>query len=85
MVAVGLCAMVGYSLGLLVSQLTPTSRAAAGVSSIVLTALYVLNNVWEELGWFGAVRFVSPFYYANFSRALVPGYGLDVPATVALS
>ena len=84
MVAVGLCAMVGYSLGLLVSQLTQTSRAAAGVSSIVLTALYVLNNVWEELGWFGAVRFASPFYYANFSRALVPGYGLDVQASVAL-
>ncbi len=84
MVAVGLCGMVGYSLGLLVSQLTPTARAAAGVSSIVLTTLYVLNNVWEELGWFGAVRFISPFYYANFSRALVPGYGLDLPATVAL-
>ena len=84
MVAVGLCAMVGYSLGLLVSQLTRTSRLAAGVSSIVLTALYVLNNVWEELDWFGAARFVSPFYYANFSRALVPGYGLDVPASIAL-
>jgi len=76
--------MVGYSIGLLVSQLTPTARIAAGVSSIVLTTLYVLNNVWEELGWFGAVRFISPFYYANFSRALVPGYGLDLPATVAL-
>jgi ABC-2 type transport system permease protein len=84
MVAVGLCGMVGYSLGLLVSQLTPTARAAAGVSSIVLTALYVLNNVWEELHWFGTVRFISPFYYADFSRALVPGYGLHLPATAAL-
>ena len=84
MVAAGLCGMVGYSLGLFVSQLTSTARAAAGVSSIVLTTLYVLNNVWEELGWFGAVRFISPFYYANFSRALVPGYGLDLPATAGL-
>ncbi len=84
MIAVGLCGMVGYSLGLLVSQLTSTSRTAAGASSIVLTALYVLNNVWQELGGFGAVRFISPFYYADFSRALVPGYGLDLPATAAL-
>ncbi len=84
MVAVGLCAMVGYSLGLLVSQLTRTSRAAAGLSSVVLTALYVLNNLWEKLDWFGWVRFASPFYYAHLSRALVPGYGLDVPASLAL-
>src|SRR5574340_813458 len=84
MLGVGLCATVGYSLGLLVSQFTRTARAAAGVSSIVLTALYVLNNVWEELGWFRWVRFVSPFYYANFLRALVPGYGFDLPAVAAL-
>lgn len=81
---VGLCAMVGYSLGLLVSQLTSTSRMAAGVSSIVLTALYVATNVWEEMGALGAVRFVSPFYYSNLSRALVPGHGLDVSGTAAL-
>lgn len=84
MVGVGLCGMVGYALGLLVSQLVPTARGAAGVSSIILTALYVLNNTWEELGWFGAVRFASPFYYANYLRALVPGYGFDLLATLAL-
>lgn len=84
MIGVGLCGMVGYSLGLLVSQLTRTPRLAAGLSSMILTGLYVLNNVWEKLGWFGVVRFISPFYYANFSRALIPGYGLDVAATSAL-
>jgi ABC-2 type transport system permease protein len=84
MLAVGLCAMVGYSLALLLSQLTPTARAASGVTALILTALYVGTNVWEELGWLGAIRFISPFYYFNFSRALVPGYGLDVPACIAL-
>lgn len=82
--ATGLCGLVGYCLGLLVSQLTRTSRVAAGASSVVLTALYVLNNVWEKLGPFEFVRFASPFYYADFSRALVPGYGLDVPASLAM-
>lgn len=84
MAASGLCAMVAYSLGLLVSQLASTTRSAAGVSAIVLTVLYVGTNVWEELGPLGAMRFLSPFHYANASRALVPGYGLDLPATAAL-
>ena len=84
MAAAGLCAMVGYSLGLLVSQLTASAGVAAGLTSILLTMLYVATNVWEEIGAFGAVRFLSPFFYANASRALVPGYGLDLPATGAL-
>jgi len=82
--AAGLCAMVGYCVGLFGSQLTRTSGIAAGVSALLLTALYVATNVWEELGLFGAVRFISPFYYANASRALVPGHGLDLPASAAL-
>lgn len=84
MMASGLCAMVAYSLGLLVSQLTSTSRTAAGVSAILLTVLYVGTNVWEELGPLGVLRFISPFHFANFSRALVPGHGLDAPSMVAL-
>ncbi len=80
----GLCAMVAYSLGLLVSQLVPTARAAAGMSALILTALYVCTNVWDELGIAGVIRFVSPFYYFGFSRALVPGHGFDAPASAAL-
>ena len=82
--ASGLCAMVAYSLGLLISQLTRTARAAAGLSAILLTVLYVGTNVWDELGPLGALRFLSPFYYANFSRALVPGYDFDIPSAGAL-
>lgn len=80
----GLVGLVGYALGLFASQFTASARTAAGVSSIILTALYVATNMGEELGPVGAVRFVSPFYYANFSRALVPGHGFDPLATVAL-
>lgn len=33
-------------------------------------------------GWLGPVHL--PFYYFNASRALVPGYGFDLPAAAAL-
>ena len=82
--AVALCALVAYALGVLVSQLVLTSRAAAGISVMILVALYLGTNVWEEIGPAGVVRFVSPFYYANMSRALVPGYGLDAGGMLAL-
>lgn len=80
----GLAAMVGYALGLLVSQLTGRARTASGISAAVLVTLYVLTNVWDQLGPFAFVRFVSPFHWANASRALVPGHGFDGPATLAL-
>jgi ABC-2 type transport system permease protein len=80
----GLVAIVGYALGLLVSQLTSSARTAAGASSAVLTVLYVATNTGSGLGALDGIRFVSPFHYANASRALVPGHGLDLAATGAL-
>ena len=80
----GLAAMVGYALGLLISQLTRRARTASGLSAAVLVALYVLTNIGDELGPFAAVQYVSPFHWANASRALVPGQGFDGPATLAL-
>lgn len=82
---IGLCALVGYALGVLVSQLTPSPRVGTGVAALVLTGVYLLTNVWQDLGAFGALRFVSPFYYASFSRALVPGHGLHLPASLGLA
>jgi ABC-2 type transport system permease protein len=81
---VGLVGMVGFALGLLVSQVTASARTAAGASGAVLTALYLATNMGDELGPLAGIQFVSPFHYANASRALVPGHGLDLPATAAL-
>ena len=83
-VVAGLCALVAYGLGLLVSQLTTSSRGAAGTAAAVLVALYVGTNVADEIGPLGLLRFVSPFHYANNSRALVPGFGVDMPSLVVL-
>lgn len=80
----GLCAMVAYALGLLVSQLVGSSRAAGGITTLVLALLYVLNNLADEIGAAGAVRHLSPFHYANESRALVPGHGFDPAASAVL-
>ena len=81
--AAGLCALTAYAFGLLVSQLMVSARAAGGVAAAVIAGLYLFTNVWQKLGPAGGARFLSPFYYFNASRALVPGYGFDVPAAAA--
>lgn len=82
--ASGLAAMVGYGVGLLAGQLTSSSRTAAGAGSLVVTALYVLTNLGEELGPLSFLQYLSPFTYANLSRALVPGHGFDLLASATL-
>jgi len=82
--ASGLAAMVGYGLGLLCAQLTSHARTASGVSATVVTALYVATNLGDELGPFAVVQYLSPFTYANHSRALVPGHSGNLPADLIL-
>ncbi len=76
--ASGLGAMMAYAAGVLVSQAVGSARVAAGLTSLLLGVLYVVTNVWQEVGVLGLLRFISPFYYANLSRALVPGEGADL-------
>lgn len=82
--ASGLAAMTGHGIGLLVSQLVGSSRTASGLAAGTVTALYVGTNVGDELGPLAFVQFLSPFTYANRSRALVPGHAFDLPATLVL-
>ncbi len=82
--AAGLCALTAYAAGLLISQLIASPRAASGVTAAVVVGLYLFTNVWQKLGPVGWARFVSPFYYFDTSRALVPGYGFDLAAMAAL-
>ena len=80
----GLVAFAGYGLGMLLSQVVGSVRAAGGIGSLVLCALYVATNLGDRLGAAAIVRYVSPFHWANQSRALVPGHGWDPIATAAL-
>jgi ABC-2 type transport system permease protein len=80
-----LIALVGYALGMLLSQLVGSARSASGIGAAVMCGLYLATNVADSLGPAApVVRFLSPFHHANASRALVPGYGLDPVSTAAL-
>lgn len=80
----GLAALVGYGIGLLAGQLVSSARAAAGAGSVVVVALYLATNLGDELGALSFLQHLSPFTYANRSRALVPGYGFDALASLVL-
>jgi ABC-2 type transport system permease protein len=82
--AVGLCAFTGYALGVLVTQFTPSVRAGTGIAALLLTGLYLVTNVADEVGPLGMVRYASPFHYFNASRALVPGHSLNLAASAGL-
>lgn len=82
--SVGLCTFVAYALAVLVSQFARTSRAASGISALVLIVMYLVTNAGDKLGPLAFLQYASPFTWANRSRALVPGYGLDVPTMLAM-
>lgn len=85
-VAVGvLAAFVFYAAALLVSQVFRTSGRAVGLTSLVMVILYVANNVSDQIGVFGALRFASPFFYRQSSDVLVPGHAFDTGATLVLA
>ena len=84
MAAVGLGSLVAFALGVLLSQLTRSSRSARGIAALVLVAMYLANNAVDgddPLGW---IRYLTPFHWVNQSRALVPGYGADLVAMAVL-
>ncbi|HYM96609.1 MAG TPA: ABC transporter permease subunit [Candidatus Sulfotelmatobacter sp.] len=75
-----------FGLGLLISQLTTTARSGAGLAVVAMLSVYVLGNqAAGSSGWFGWIRFLSPFFYFQQSRVLVPGHQLDPLATLMLA
>lgn len=80
-----LCAITFYALAVLVSQLTRTTRTAVGITALAMAVLYVFTNVWDKAGPLAVLRFISPFYYFQQSRVLVPEHGFDVAATAVLA
>ena len=80
----GCAAVLGMALGLLFSQFTRTSRAAAGLSALVLTVMYIGNNISGMFAGTEWIKYVTPFYYANLSRALVEGFSANWGAIALL-
>lgn len=84
MASIACGSLTALAIGLLLSQLVTSPRSARGITAIVLVTLYLVANAvdpGDPLGW---MRFATPFFWVNASRALVPGYGLDAPAFIVL-
>ena len=80
----GLVMMVGFALGVLAGQVARDARTAAGLASLLLVVLYLSTTLDGAVAGAPALATASPFTYANRSRALIPGYGLDLGATLVL-
>lgn len=77
LLAGGICIFPFFGLGLLISQFTPSARTAAGITSVFVTVIYVLDNISGKYSWLEWFTYFSPFHYANRSRPLIPGFGTD--------
>ncbi len=71
-------------ISLLLSQFTQERRTASGVTGALLFVFIVLDMVHRVIPGAEWVSRLSPVYYYNLSRPLVPGYGSDPVAMLVL-
>jgi ABC-2 type transport system permease protein len=77
------CAVFG-AIALLLSQFTQERGTAAGITGGLLVAFIVLDmvhRVFPNAEWLSRL---SPIYYYNLSKALIPSYGTSAGALVVL-
>ena len=72
------------SIALLVSQFTQERRTASGLTAAILTAAIVVDMVHRVVSNTAWLSRLSPIYYYNQSKPLVPGYGADLGAMAFL-
>jgi len=78
-----ICAVFG-ALGLLLSQFTQERRSATGLTSGLLLVFIVLDMAHRVIPNTLWLSRLSPVYYYNLSKPLVPGYGSNVGALLVL-
>jgi ABC-2 type transport system permease protein len=78
-----LCAVVG-GLALLISQFTAERGPAAGWTAGLLLIFIVLDMVHRVIPNSEWISRVSPIYYYNLSKPLVPSHGANVGAMILL-
>lgn len=72
------------SVSLLISQFTQERRTAAGIASALLlvsAVLDIVHRVFADAGW---ISRLSPVYYYNLNKPLIPGYQPDLGGFVVL-
>jgi len=78
-----ICAVFG-GIALLVSQFTPERGPAAGITGALLGIFIVVDMVHRVIpntDWFSRL---SPIYYYNLSKPLLPSYGVSVGGLLVL-
>ena len=78
-----ICGVFG-SLALLISQFTQERGTAAGLTGGLLLIFIVLDMVHRVIPNTEWVSRLSPIYYYNLNKPLVPGYGINVGALLVL-
>jgi ABC-2 type transport system permease protein len=78
-----ICAVFG-GLALLISQFTQERGPAAGWTSGLLVVFIVLDMVHRVVPNSDWISRVSPIYYYNLSKPLVPSYGTNAGAMIVL-
>src|SRR5216684_48566 len=71
-----ICAVIG-GIALLISQFTQEGRTAAGWTAGLLLIFIVLDMVHRVIPNTEWISRLSPIYYYNQTKALVPGYGVN--------
>jgi len=78
-----ICGVFG-SLALLISQFTQERGTASGLTGGLLLIFIVLDMVHRVIPNTEWVSRLSPIYYYNLNKPLVPGYGINVGALLIL-
>jgi ABC-2 type transport system permease protein len=79
-----ICAVFG-SLSLLISQFTQERGSAAGATAGLLLIFIVLDMVHRIAPNSEWISRLSPIYYYNLSKALIPSYGVNAGAMLLLA
>jgi ABC-2 type transport system permease protein len=77
-------ALVGFGVGVAISQLVVTRRVASSFGAVVIMATYVLNDSSRSGADIGPARYLSPFYLFDRSTPLLAGGTFDVGANLTL-
>jgi polyether ionophore transport system permease protein len=77
------CALFA-GIALLLSQFTGERGPAAGIAGLLLVMAIVLDMVHRVIPHTEWISQLSPVYYYNLSRPLIPGYGANAAAMVGL-
>ncbi len=81
---VSLAALVFAMLALLIAQVLRTAGAAAGLAGALMVLSWLMDGTARvaDAGWLGRL---SPMYYYDLSKPLIPSYGANVGGLSALA